>query len=268
MSAGAAGAWEYRGRWALVTGASSGIGEAFARALARRGMSVVLTARRADRLERLSAELRAAHGVEAETIAADLGAPGAAARVWEEAQREREIHLLVNNAGFGAKGRFDEVELERQEEMVRLNCTAPLELMHGALREMRARGRGGIVNVASVAAFQPVPELATYAASKAFVLSLSEAVAEECRGSGVRILALNPGPVATGFQEVAGTQVTEKTIGLLPAEQVVEAALKALEAGKSSVTPGTVNHLGTIAGRVFPRSLVLRTAKTIMKKLR
>jgi len=268
MRPGAAKGWEYRGRWALVTGASSGIGEAFARALARRGTSVVLTARRVERLERLAAELRSAHGVETVVVAMDLGEPGVAARVWEEASRGRAIHLLVNNAGFGAKGRFDEVALARQEEMVRLNCTAPMELMHLALPGMRARGEGGIVNVASVAAFQPIPDLATYAASKAFVLSLSEAVAEECRGSGVRVLALNPGPVATGFQEVAGTRVGARTIGILSAERVVEAALAALEAGKTSVTPGMVNHLGTLAGRIFPRSLVLRAAKTLMKKLR
>ncbi|HEX2094070.1 MAG TPA: SDR family oxidoreductase [Longimicrobiaceae bacterium] len=254
--------------WALVTGASAGIGEAFARALAGRGMSLVLAARREDRLSALADELRRRYGVEAAVIPADLGKPGAAGVLWLEATDGREIDLLVNNAGFGAKGRFDEVPLERQAEMVRLNCTAPMELMHLALQSMRPRRRGAVVNVASVAAFQPVPQLATYAASKAFLLTLSEAVAEECRGSGVRVLALNPGPVATEFQQVAGTEVTARTLGVRTAEEVVDAALRALDRGRTSVTPGAVNYLGTVAARVFPRSVVLRAAKTVMKKLR
>src|SRR5690606_15173381 len=166
--------WSYRGRWALVTGASAGIGEAFARALAARGMHLVLSARREERLRALAEELRAAHGVRAETIAADLGAPGAASDLWAAASAGREIHLLVNNAGFGAQGRFDLVPRERQAEMVRLNCVALLELAHHALGPMRERGEGGMINVASIASFQPVPEMATYAATKAFVLSLSQ----------------------------------------------------------------------------------------------
>lgn len=259
------GDWSYRGRRALVTGASAGIGEAFAHALARRGMDLVLTARRAERLERLAGLLRGEHGVEVRVVPADLAEPGEAARVWAEAGEGGPIHLLVNNAGFGAKGRFDEIGRERQAEMVRLNCTALLELMHLAVAEMRARGAGAVVNVASVAAFQPVPQLATYAAGKAFVLSLSQAVAEESRGSGVRVLALSPGPVATEFQEVAGTEVTERTPGLLDAPEVVEAALEALERGRSEVVPGALNRLGTVAARIFPQTWVLRAAKTIMK---
>jgi len=262
------GVWEYRGRWALVTGASAGIGEAFAHALASRGMNVVLTARRAERLEELAHALAGEHGVQTAHVAADLGAPGAAERVWDEAARGRDIHLLVNNAGFGAKGGFDEVDRARQAEMVQLNCTALLELMHLALPAMRARGAGGIVNVASVAAFQPIPQLAAYGASKAFVLSLSQAVAEECRGSGVRVVALCPGPVATEFQAVAGTQVSARTPGLLEAREVVEAALEALEKGRDTVVPGVLNHLGTVAARVLPRSWVVKVAKEVMKRAR
>ncbi|HEX7240993.1 MAG TPA: SDR family NAD(P)-dependent oxidoreductase, partial [Longimicrobiaceae bacterium] len=178
------------------------------------------------------------------------------------------IDLLVNNAGFGLRGPFHELSAERQAEMVRVNCVAPLELMHLALPGMRERRAGWIVNVASVAGFQPIPQLATYAASKAFLLTLSEAVAEEARGSGVRVLALNPGPVATEFQRVAGTEVSERTPGLLTAQQVVAAALAGLEAGRTSVVPGALNRLGTVAGRVFPRSLVVRAAKTVMKRMR
>lgn len=268
MPGGERGGWEYAGRWALVTGASSGIGEGLARALAARGMSLVLAARREERLAGLAGELRRAHGVEAVAIPADLGKPGAAGVLWMEATDEREIHLLVNNAGFGLKGRFDRLSLERQAEMVRLNCTAPMELMHLALPAMRERRAGAVVNVASVAAFQPIPDLAVYAASKAFVLSLSQAVAEECRGSGVRVLALCPGPVATGFQAVAGTQVTERTPGIMTAEEVAAATLRALETGEDTLVPGVLNRLGTIAGRVFPRSLVVRAAKTVIKRMR
>lgn len=268
MADGGGGAWEYAGKWALVTGASSGIGEALARALASRGTSVLLAARREDRLHALAGELRRAYGVDAEALPADLGKPGAAGVLWIEATDGREIHLLVNNAGFGLKGRFDQLSLERQAEMVRLNCTALMELTHLALPSMRARRSGAVVNVASVAAFQPIPDLAVYAASKAFVLSLTQAVAEECRGSGVRVLALCPGPVATGFQEVAGTQVSGRTPGIMTAEKVAAATLRALDAGEHTVVPGVLNRLGTIAGRMFPRSLVVRAAKTVMKRMR
>ena len=260
--------WEYHGRWALVTGASSGIGEAFARELAARGMRLVLTARREDRLRALADSLHAAHGTECHVIAEDLAKPGAAGVMWIEATDGREIHLLVNNAGFGLKGPFVDLALDRQAEMVRLNCKTPLELMHLALGPMRARREGGIVNVASIAGYQPIPLLATYSASKAFLLTLSEAVAEEVREDGVRVLALNPGAVSTGFQAVAGTQVDEKTLGVRTPEQVVAATLRALERGKTTVVPGLVNRASTVAVRVAPRSIVLRTAKKVMKTFR
>lgn len=261
-------AWDYRDRWALVTGASSGIGEAFARSLAARGMRLVLTARREDRLRALADSLRAAHGAECVVIPEDLAKPGAAGVMWEEATDGREIHLLVNNAGFGLKGEFAALPLDRQAEMVRLNCKTPLELMHLALAPMRERRAGGIVNVASIAGYQPIPLLATYAATKAFLLTLSEAVAEEVRGEGVRVLALNPGAVSTEFQSVAGTAVNEKTLGVRTPDEVVSAALRALERGKTTVVPGLANRLGTIAVRVAPRSIVLRAAKTVMKAFR
>ncbi|HEU4559081.1 MAG TPA: SDR family oxidoreductase [Longimicrobium sp.] len=259
--------WEYRGRWALVTGASAGIGEAFARELARRGMNLVLAARREDRLRALGEELARTHRVRALAVRADLGAPGAAAALWEHAAAGRELHLLVNNAGFGLKGPFTELPLERQAEMVRVNCIAPLELAHLALRHMHGRG-GAIVNVASIAGYQPIPLMAAYAASKAFVVTLSEALAEEARGSGIRIVTLNPGPVKTEFQAVAGTQVRDRAPGVRTPEQVVEAALRGVEAGGGTVTPGLVNRVATTAVRIAPRSWVLRSAKAVMKKLR
>jgi short-subunit dehydrogenase len=260
--------WSYRGRWALVTGASSGIGEEFARELARRGMNLVLAARRIDRLSALAIELERAHGIEADALIADLATPGAAAELWRDGCEGREMALVVNNAGYGLKGRFDELPLDRQTEMVHLNCIAVLELSHLALTAMRPRGSGAIVNVASIAAYQPIPMLATYAASKAFVVTLTEALAEEARGSGVRVVTLNPGPVATEFQSVAGTQVNRGTLGIRTPAQVVADALDGLEHGKRTVTPGFINRVSTYAVRVLPRGPVIRMAKAVMTKLR
>ncbi|HET6228847.1 MAG TPA: SDR family oxidoreductase [Longimicrobiaceae bacterium] len=261
--------WEYAGRWALVTGASAGIGEAFARELARRGMHVAVSARREDRLRALEDELARAYHVQTVVVPADLAQPGAPSALWASASDDgRRIDLLINNAGFGLRGRFDELSADRQAEMVRLNCMAPMELMHAALREMRSRRSGAVVNVASIAGYQPIPYMAAYAASKAFVLALSEAVAEESRDDGVRIVAVSPGPVATEFQQVAGTSVSEKTLGIRTPQQVVDAALLALERGTASVVPGLINGIAAAAVRVAPRSLVLRAAKKVMKSFR
>jgi hypothetical protein len=259
--------WEYRGRWALVTGASSGIGAAFARELARRGMHVALAARREDRLRALADEVASAHRVHTLVLPADLGAPGAAGELWSRAAEGRDIHLLVNNAGFGLKGAFHELPLDRQAEMVRVNCIAPLELAHHALGQMRGRG-GGIVNVASIAGAQPIPLIATYAATKAFLISLSEALAAESADAGVRVVTVNPGPVKTEFQAVAGTEVRDRSPGVRTPEQVVDAALHALDAGRTTVTPGLANRLAMAAVRVAPRGLVIRAAKAVMRRLR
>ncbi|HEU0052780.1 MAG TPA: SDR family NAD(P)-dependent oxidoreductase, partial [Longimicrobium sp.] len=172
------------------------------------------------------------------------------------------------NAGFGLKGRFDELPVERQSEMIQVNCVAVLELSHLALTEMRGRGGGAIINVASIAAYQPIPMLATYAATKAFVVTLTEALAEEARGSGVRVLTLNPGPVATEFQSVAGTSVNRKTVGIRTPEEVVADALDGVERGRRTVTPGLINRLSTYAVRALPRGPVIRIAKMVMTKLR
>lgn len=258
--------FDYRGRWALVTGASMGIGEAFARALAERGMNVVLCARSADRLRALAQALATGHGVRTDVVPADLARPGAAADAWARATEGRDIHLLVNNAGFGLHGRFESLPRDRQAEMVALNCTAVLELAHLALGDMRPRGAGGIVNVASVVAFQPVPWMATYAATKAFVLSLSQALAEENRGSGVRVLCVSPGPTPSGFQATAGTRVRQGQPGYLQPRAVVDAALAALEAGRTQVAPGLANRLSTVFGRLLPLGTVTRIARRINEK--
>jgi short-subunit dehydrogenase len=257
------GPFEYRGRWALVTGASMGIGEAFARALAARGMNVVLCARSADRLAALAREIEAQHGVRTHVVPVDLGQPGAPTQAWAQASRADDIHLLINNAGFGLHGRFEALSAERQREMVTLNCTAVLELAHLALGEMRARGSGGIVNLASLVAYQPVPWMATYAATKAFVLSLSESLAEENREAGVRVLCVSPGPTPSGFQAVAGTRLRPGQPGYLQPPEVVAAALDAFDAGKTHMAPGFANTFATVLGRLLPLGTVTRMARRL-----
>lgn len=258
--------WRYAGRWGLVTGASAGIGEAFAHQLAARGMNLVLSARRADRLEALAAELGRKHSIAAVAVPADLGGQGEAARLWEAASDGRPIHLLVNNAGFGARGPFASTPLARQLEMLQVNCSAVLELAHHALRPMLERGEGGIINLSSIAAFQPVPELATYGASKAFVLSLSQAIRSETRGTGVRALALCPGRTPTEFQAIAGTGNADSAFGVRTADEVVEAGLRALESDRSYEVPGVENYLATLLARVLPGSAVTRAAKALVRR--
>ena len=258
--------WRYAARWALITGASAGIGEAFARQLAAKGMNLVLAARREDRLRAIGAELEHAHGVAVVPVASDLARPGEAERLWARASEGRTIHLLVNNAGFGARGPFHEIPLARQVEMVQVNCTAVLELAHHALNAMRENGEGGIINVSSIAAFQPVASLATYAASKAFVLSLSEAIWSEVRDSGIRVIALCPGRTPTEFQAVAGTGSADSAFGVRSPDQVVAAALEALETGRSYEVPGLENYLASWLVRVLPRSAVTRAAKRLVQR--
>lgn len=260
--------WDYRDSWALVTGASAGLGALFADRLARRGSHLVLSARRVERLEALAGELRSAHGVQVEVAPADLAQPGAATALWERANQDHPIDLLVNNAGFGAQGRFEEVELQRHVDLIQVNCTALLELAHLAIREMRPRRRGGIINLASIASFQPVPLLASYAASKAFVLHLSEALWVENRSAGIRVLALCPGRTPTEFQEVAGSGSTEGAFGVRTPEEVVDAGLRAFEAGKSYLVPGLENLAVSWLTRAMPRTLLLKAMRSVARRLR
>src|SRR5437660_4891094 len=222
---------------ALVTGASSGIGEAFARALAGRGDDLVLVARSADRLEALAAELRARHGVRAEVIAADLADPAAPDAIAAElAARGLAVDTLINNAGFGTHGEFAAQDAKRERDEVIVNAYAPLALTHALLPGMLARKHGEIVNVASTAAFQPVPYMATYGATKAFLLSFSEALAEEVRAHGVRVVALCPGQTDTAFF----TEIGEARVGRARRpEQLVASALRALRPGR----PGARDRL-------------------------
>lgn len=249
--------------YALVTGASSGIGECFARALAKRGHNLALAARTKAKLEGLAKELRSQNSVSAEAIEIDLSASGAAERLFKILQERRiAIDLLVNNAGFGARGRFWELPLDRQAQMIRLNVVALFELTHLLLPPMVAQRRGAIINVSSTAGFQPVAYTSAYAASKAFVTSFSEGLAEELRGSGVTVVTLCPGGTRTNFFVASNYGRPKLPGGMQDPEAVVKAALRALARGGGLVVPGTMNKLGLISQRVVPRSVVKRlTAK-------
>jgi short-subunit dehydrogenase len=233
---------------ALITGASSGIGDAFARALRRRGRSLVLVARRRERLLALQRELGGEAGVW--VISADLAAPKGVEGVLRELdERGLEIDLLVNNAGVGHTAPFVDQPGDRIRGMIDLNVRAVVDLARGLLPAMVARGQGAVINVASNAAFQPVPYLSVYAATKAFVLSFTEALATELRGTGVRVQALCPGVTATEFLEVAETSsgLLINRLPMLTSEEVVEASLRGLGAGKLRVVPGFANRLlGTL----------------------
>ncbi len=254
---------------ALVTGASAGIGEAIARQLASRGHGVTLVARREERLRALAGELSEGHGVRAEAIAADLG--DAAARDQLAAQIEDlglEVEILVSNAGFGDPATVVDSDRERLLAMLRLNCEALLDLQARYLPAMVGRGRGAVINIASTAAFQPIPGTATYAATKAFVLSLSEAVHEELKGTGVTLTAVCPGPVKTEFMKAAGIEQAEEQLpGVfwMTSEAVANAAVDAAENGKRAVVPGLLNRAGALTGQHAPRMLVLPLAKRLWR---
>ncbi len=248
----------------LVTGASGGIGEAFARQLAARGKHLILVARSEDKLHSLARELPAAHGVQVRVIVADLARPGSAAALHAETGRlELEVDLLVNNAGYARAGAFAELTLDEQADMLSLNVNTLVELSRLYLPAMRERGRGGIINVASNAAFQPVPYLAVYAATKAFVLSFSEALGEEVARDGVRVMALCPGATATGFQKRAGAWEEQRDSMPSP-DTVVAEGLRAFERGRRYFIQGAVNKLTALVARLGPRRLVLRMAARVV----
>jgi uncharacterized protein len=251
---------------ALVTGASSGIGETFARRLAARGTDLVLVARRADRMEALAARLRPA-GRRVEVVPLDLARPDADARLAEELARRAvpEVGWLVNNAGFGYRGAVAEHDPARQAAMIQVNVAAVAALTRRFLPAMLARGAGVIVNVASTASFQPVPYFAAYAATKAFVRSFSEALAEEVAGQGVRVVCLCPGPTETEFFEAARMEATFPGLRMARADQVVEAALEGADRGRRVVVPGFVNALMSRVGRMAPGRLVTRVGARIMR---
>jgi short-subunit dehydrogenase len=249
----------------LITGASSGIGAAFARKLAARGRNVLLVARAEDKLIALCNELGRLTSIRAQYIALDLTHPDAPLQLFEETKkRELEIETLVNNAGVGSMGDFVKLDLERELEMIQLNVRSLVELTHRFLGPMRERKRGTIINVASTAAFQPVPYMATYAATKAFVLSFSEAVWDENRAHGIHVMALCPGVTDTNFFEAADIERPPMRTVQTP-EEVVETALRALSRQKSVVISGWPNWFVVEAERFVPRSVVVKVAGNALR---
>ena len=249
----------------LITGASSGIGEAFARRLAALGRNVLLVARSEDKLVTLCNELGRLNSIRAQHVAMDLSNPESPARLFEEAQRRGlVIETLINNAGFGAMGDFAHLDLARQMNMIDLNIKALVDLTFRFLAPMRESKHGSIINVASTAGFQPVPFMAVYAASKAFVLSFSEALWEENRPYGIKVMALCPGVTETNFFEAAHGQKPPARVAQTP-EDVVDAAFRGLGRGKGHTISGWTNFLMVEAERLAPRSLVVRMAGHLMR---
>jgi short-subunit dehydrogenase len=254
----------WKDRWALITGASAGIGWALAELLAQRGAKLVLAARRRERLEELAAKLASSHGTTAEICAVDLAKPEGAGELFAFTEGKGiEIDLLVNNAGFGGYGEFHGGSLEWYRNMVQVNVAAVVELTHRYLQGMVSRRRGDVMIVASTAAFQPVPYISCYAATKAFDLLLAEGLAEEVRQYGVRVMALCPGPTETEFMAVAG-QPSRVFRFAESAEKVARTGLEALEAGKTYVISGWLNYLQTHAERFAPRPFVARSAAALL----
>jgi short-subunit dehydrogenase len=255
---------------ALVTGASAGIGKELARRFARGGHDLVLTARRADELRALADELRAA-GVDAHVFPADLSDPAAPRRLFDEvAAAGLTVDVLVNNAGFGVYGRFVDADPDRLLAMVRVNVLALTELTRLFIPGMVARGQGRVLNVASTAAFQPGPLMAGYYATKAYVLSLSEALAHELRGTGVTVTCLCPGPTRTEFASAAvmhGSRLFDSP-NVMDVAPVADAGYRAAMRGQRVVIPGRLNRLGAFATRFVPRSLMLRIIERIQAKRR
>jgi uncharacterized protein len=249
----------------LITGASSGIGEAFARRLAARGENVVLVARSEDKLAGLCNELGRMNNVKAQYVAMDLTEEDAAAELFEETNRRGlEVEMLINNAGFGSMGDFAKLDLKRELGMIDLNIKALVALTHYFIKPMRERRRGTIVNVASTAAFQGVPYMATYAATKAFVLSFSEALWDENRQFGLHVMALCPGVTETNFFAAANTDKPPMRVAQTP-DEVVDTALRGLKRGKSHIISGWTNYLMTESERLVPRWIVARIAGKAMR---
>jgi uncharacterized protein len=258
---------DYRGTTALITGASSGLGDEFARQFAARGANLILVARRADRLETLAVELRAKHGITVTAIPADLAALGAAETLRDRvAELGLEVYTLVNSAGFGTKNRFENEDAARVREEVDVNVGAVVDVTHAFYPELLRHGNGALVNVSSTASFQPVPLMAVYAATKAFVLSFTEALWYEAKGSGLRVLALCPGATRTEFFDIAGEDA--RIGGLETAAQVVTTALRALDRRNPppSVISGRANAAQAFAERFAPRRTVVSMAGKLSER--
>lgn len=254
----------------LVTGASSGIGREFAREFASRGYGVTLAARRQERLDRLAEEISAEYKVRAEAVATDLAdEESRRSLVGRVSDLGLRVDLLVNNAGFGTNGRFIELDRDREIEELRLNCEAVVDLSRTFLPGMVERNNGGVINIASVGAYQPVPYMATYAATKAFVLSFSEALHSELSGTDVTVTAVCPGPVPTEFSSVAGNEYSFEVLpnfALVQPEDIASKSVKAFEKGRRTIDPGFFNSLQARIARPLPSTLTLPIARKIFGK--
>lgn len=256
-------------QWALITGASSGIGAEFARQLAARGMHLVLTARRADLMEELAAELSAKHATRCEIIPIDLVEAGAVSKLLAEIQRRGlAIQMLVNNAGFGVVGEVDDAPVDRLLELIQVNVAATVELTYRLLPEMLARRSGAIINLSSLSAFQPVAYMGVYAATKAFVLHFTEALAVEVRRRKVYLLAVCPGVTRTPFFDIAGAPGWLQKHSSQSAEDVVKQALKALGRRRMVIVPGWRNWLLTLVVRLVPRKRVVKESTRFFRPRR
>ena len=254
---------DYSKQTVLVTGASAGIGSEFARQLARRGADLVLVARREDRLEELASQLRAAHGAQVHVIAADLSRPGVGTWLTEEAEHIGvTVTSVINNAGFATYGPFHEEDPERLRREIAVDVTAVVDVSRAFIGQLRTRGDGFLINVASMAAYAPTPVMSVYGATKAFVLSFTEALWAESRGTGLRVMALSPGATRTEFFDVVGTEKAAGGSRMRTAAEVVTTALKALDrkTTPASVVVGWSNRLTAFATRRFmSRTFVAKT---------
>jgi short-subunit dehydrogenase len=259
--------FNYVGSTALVTGASKGIGEVFAEHLAARGMNLVLVARSLDALERQATRLSAKYGVQCVALGADLADPDAAQQIATELTRRGvEVDLLVNNAGLGLSGNFLTHEMTQVHGELQVNVQTLLSLSYLFGKKMQQRGMGGIINLASNASFQPLPAMATYAATKAFVLHFSEALNYELAGDGVHVMAVCPGPTATSFFDGTTTKLSSKDFDT--SESVVQKSLAAFDRRKSVVYPTRLSvRVGTLLPRFLPRALVTRIAGMATKNM-
>lgn len=250
----------------VITGASSGIGVELARGLAGRGFPLMLVARRRERLEELADDLRDKFSIAVEVFPLDLSDAQARTQLADRL-RSDSIAGLCNSAGFGTSGRFCELPPERESEQVTLNALALMEFTRAALPGMVERGAGAVLNIASIAGFQPIPFMAVYSASKAFVLTFSEAVQEELHGTGVSVTALCPGPVPTEWAEIASAERFSIPLAQVSPHDVAEAAIEGMLTGKRTVVPGVVPKFVSTSGRYLPRSVLLPAIR-IGNKLR
>lgn len=253
--------------YALVTGASRGLGRCFARMLAAKGLNLVLVARTGEKLEVIADELRSRHGIVVEKIPFDLAQPGAGERLADELTvRALHIDLLINNAGFGDQGRFIELSLERQVQMITLQNATVIELTHRLLPAMIERKQGGVINVSSMAGFQPIPYASVYSATKAFLTTFSLALEAEMSSLGVRVVTVCPGRLAVAAEDIDPTATLKKFPGGEKThELVVNEALRKLERDGGLIIPGGVNKFAAFAERFIPRSKIAKLITKLSK---